>query len=136
MVIEETLRLFPPAWFQPREPMMEDEIGGYRIRKNSMVIVSAFLTHRHPEFWSDPERFDPTRFTEAENAKRHKFAYYPFGGGPRICIGNQFALMEAVLILATIAQRYRLENTEKPVELQPAYVLRPRNGLRMRLFRR
>jgi len=136
MVIEETLRLFPPAWFQPREPMMEDEIAGYRIRKRSLVIVSAFLTHRHPEFWGDPERFDPTRFTEAENAKRHKFAYYPFGGGPRICIGNQFALMEAILILATIAQRYRLDLTEKPIEMQPAYVLRPRNGLQMKLFRR
>jgi len=134
MVIEETLRLFPPAWFQPREPLTEDTIGGYRIPPKTLVMVAPFLTHRHPDYWSDPEGFNPTRFVESEVSKRHKFAYLPFGGGPRICIGNQFAMMEAVLILSTLAQRFRLETvTEQPVEMAASYILRPKNGLKMRL---
>jgi cytochrome P450 len=137
MVIEETLRLYPPVWVLSRETLKHDEIQGYSIPPKSFVIVATYFTHRHPEFWTEPEQFNPERFTESEASKRHKFAYYPFGGGPRICIGNQFALMEATLILATLLQRFRLEpSSTQPVEIDPTFTLRPRNGLPMRLIRR
>ena len=137
MIIEETLRLFPPAWGLPRESVTEDEIQGYPLPKKSLVVVSQYFTHRHPDFWEHPEQFKPERFVEAEIMKRHKFAYYPFGGGPRICIGNQFALMEATLVLSTLAQRFHLEPAgDKPVEVDPTFTLRPKNGLPMRLVRR
>ncbi|MBR8836941.1 MAG: cytochrome P450 [Stigonema ocellatum SAG 48.90 = DSM 106950] len=137
MIIEETLRLFPPAWALPRETMIEDEIQGYQIPKKALVLVPAYFTHRHPEFWENPEEFNPERFTQAETSKRHKFAYYPFGGGPRICIGNQFALMEATLVLSTLAQRFHLEPaSDKPVSIDPTFTLRPKNDLPMRLVRR
>lgn len=137
MIIEETLRLFPPVWALPRETMIEAEIQGYQIPKKALVLVPAYFTHRHPEFWEHPEQFKPERFTEAETSKRHKFAYYPFGGGPRICLGNQFALMEATLVLSTLAQRFHLEPAgNNPVEVDTTFTLRPKNGLPMRLVRR
>ena len=137
MVIEETLRLYPPVWGLSRETTKADEIQGYTIPPRSFVIVGTYFTHRHPEFWTAPEQFNPERFTEAEALKRHKFAYHPFGGGPRICIGNQFALMEATLILATLVQRFHLKPASaQPVEIDPTFTLRPKNGLTMKLVRR
>jgi cytochrome P450 len=108
MVLEEAMRLYPPGWAIPREALQDDEIDGYHIAAGSLILVCPFLTHRHPAFWSDPERFDPERFRPEQAATRPPYAYYPFGGGPRICIGNHFALLEAQLVLATVAQRYRL----------------------------
>jgi cytochrome P450 len=97
-------------------------------------MLSQWLTHRHPDFWEDPERFDPERFTAERSANRPRYAYFPFGGGPRQCIGNIFALTEANLILATIAQKYRLRMVPgHRVELQPLVTLRPRYGLKMTL---
>src|SRR5581483_2289510 len=137
MVIEETLRLYPPAWFQPRQPITEDEIAGYPVSKKDYIIVSSYFTHRHPEFWPEPERFDPMRFTESEIAKRHKFAHFPFGGGPRVCIGAQFAMMEATLILASVLQRFSLEPAaEKPVEPLGGHLLRPKERRHVKLVRR
>ena len=104
---------------------------------NAGIVIPIYAVHRHPAFWEEPERFDPERFDEEKAANRHRFAYFPFGGGPRQCIGNTFALMEARLILAMIAQRFRLRlapNT--PVIPEPLVTLRMRNGLPMTIERR
>ena len=134
MVIEESMRLYPPAWAISRNTIGEDEIGGYRVRPRTNIIICSFVTHRHPAFWEEPERFDPERFSPARSEGRPNFAYLPFGGGPRICIGNGFAMTEAQLVLATVAQRYRLRLAPgHPVELHPLITLRPRHGIRMTL---
>jgi cytochrome P450 len=136
MVIEEALRLYPPAWIFGRKAIADDEIGGYFIPASSMIVLSPYITHRHPAFWDNPEVFDPERFTPECSAGRPHFAYFPFGGGPRMCIGNNFALMEMQLILATIAQRYKLRLVPgHPVEPEALLSLRPRYGLTMTLHR-
>lgn len=133
MVIEETLRLYTPAWLVTRRAQEADEINGFVIPANALVVLSPYLTHRHPAFWDAPEAFRPERFA-SEHAERPRFAYFPFGGGPRLCIGNNFALMESQIILATVAQRYRLElAVPTPVQVVPGVTLRPRNGLPVRL---
>ncbi|HEY2525655.1 MAG TPA: cytochrome P450 [Candidatus Binataceae bacterium] len=134
MVVEESMRLYPPAWAISRNAVGDDEIGGYRIARNTSVIICSFITHRHPAFWEEPERFEPERFSPAQSEGRPNFAYLPFGGGPRICIGNGFAMTEAQLVLATVAQRYRLRLAPgHPVELYPLITLRPRHGMQMTL---
>jgi cytochrome P450 len=135
MVIEESMRLYPPAWAISRNAIGEDEIGGYPVRPRTNIIICSFVTHRHPSFWEEPERFDPERFSSERSQRRPDFAYLPFGGGPRICIGNVFATTEAQLVVATIAQRYRLRLVPgHPVELHPLITLRPRHGIRMTLY--
>jgi cytochrome P450 len=130
MVIEESLRLYPPAWAFSRSNIEEDQLAGYRIKRGSLIYISQYVTHRHPEFWPDPDRFDPERFTPERNAERPKYTYFPFGGGPRACIGSQFALAEAVIILCTIAQRWRLRLVpDHPVRMYPLITLRPRYGI-------
>jgi cytochrome P450 len=109
MVMEEAMRLYPPTWITARTPIEDDEIGGCRIPANSVVLLSPYVTHRHPAFWENPERFDPERFTPERAADRPRYAYFPFGGGPRVYIGKSFALMEAQLIVAIVSQKYRLE---------------------------
>ncbi len=134
MVIEESMRLYPPAWAISRNAIGEDEIGGYPVRPRTNIIICSFVTHRHPSFWEEPGRFDPDRFSHERSQRRPDFAYLPFGGGPRICIGNGFATTEAQLVVATIAQRYRLRLVPGyPVELHPLITLRPRHGIRMTL---
>lgn len=134
MVIDESLRLYPPAWGQPRQAINEDRIGDYRIPAGALVTLSQWVTHRHPDFWENPEAFDPERFTPERSAGRPVFAYFPFGGGARGCIGASFALMEAQLILATLAQRFRLELVPGyPVKPDPTFALRPLGGLLMRV---
>jgi cytochrome P450 len=132
MVFEEAMRLYPPAWGFSRQALAADEIGGYRIGPGELVFMSPYVVHRRPALWPNPEGFDPERFAPAQAAGRHRFAYFPFGGGPRQCIGNQFALMEAVIILAMVAQRYHLDLMPgHPVEPQALITLRPRHGMRM-----
>lgn len=132
MVIQEAMRLYPPAFGITRHAIADDEIGGYHVPANSIIFMSAYYTHRHPEIWEEPERFDPERFTPERAAKRPRFAYFPFGGGPRICIGNTFAMMEAQLVLATIAQHYQLRLLPgHPVEPEVLATTRPRYGLPM-----
>jgi cytochrome P450 len=129
-VIDEVLRLYPPSWFLMRRAVRDDEIGGYAIQRNSFILWSAYLLHRHPEVWDEPEQFRPGRFLPEQIEKRPRYAYIPFGGGPRLCMGNNFALMEMTLVLATIAQRYRLELTSpREIEPEPLIVLPPRNGV-------
>lgn len=137
MVVEESMRLFPPAHTFGRQPIADDEILGRHIPADAEVLILPWLVHRKPSLWEDPERFDPERFAPERAAARPRFAYIPFGAGARICIGAAFAMTEAVLILATIAQRYRLRLVPgHPVEPQGLITLRPRYGLRMTLQRR
>jgi cytochrome P450 len=133
-VLQESMRLYPPAWITGRRAEADDEVCGYRIAKGTQVLVSLWATHRHPKFWDDPEAFDPDRFTPARSEGRAPFAYFPFGGGPRVCIGNTFAMMEAQLILAMVSQRYRLELAPGArVEPERGITLRPGPALPMRL---
>ena len=134
MVIEEAMRLYPPLWGMGRKVLTADEIGGYHIPKNYNIWLSPYVTHRHPDFWEDPEVFDPERFLPERSASRPRYAYFPFGGGPRLCLGSGFAMMEAQLILAMIAQHYRLQLIPgHPVEPEVLLTLRPRYGLPMTL---
>lgn len=131
------MRLYPPAYSISRVAEQDDEIDGHRIPKGSFVNISPWVTHRNPTLWPEPERFDPERFRPERAKQRHRFAYFPFGGGPRVCIGNGFALMEARLILATLAQRYRLRLVPgQDIEPLGRITLRPSNGMRMTLERR
>jgi len=137
MVIEESMRLYPPAWGVSRHALGDDELGGFHLRKGTNVFLCTYITHRHPEFWPDPERFDPRRFESGQVERRPRYAYFPFGGGPRLCIGNQFALLEAQMVLATVAQHYRLRLVpDYPIEPQPLVTLRPRFGVPMTLHQR
>ncbi len=106
-VIDETLRLYPPTWIAARHAAADDEIDGYRVPAGTEVFWSPYLIHRHPDFWTDPETFDPERFLPERSAGRHRTCYIPFGAGSRICIGNVFALTEMVIVLASIVQRFR-----------------------------
>ena len=137
MVIEEAMRLYPPAWGISRVAVASDGIGGYQLPAGWLVFVVPFVMHRHPRYWENPDRFDPERFTADRSAVRPKFVYLPFGAGPRQCIGNQFATIEAHLVLATLAQRYRLETIAgHRVVPWPLVTLRPRHGIRMRVHSR
>ncbi|RKH19369.1 cytochrome P450 [Corallococcus praedator] len=136
-VVEEAMRLYPAAVIFSRTVVEDDVIGGFKIPKGSAVDVSPYVTHRHPDFWEEPNAFRPERFAPEAAARRHRFAWFPFSGGPRQCIGNSFAMMESQLVLATVAQRYRLR--EAPgFSLQPEshLSLRPYGGLPMHLERR
>jgi len=137
MVIEESMRLYPPAHTFGRQPIAADEILGHHIPAGAEVLIMPWLLHRKPSLWENPNRFEPERFSPERAAARPRFAYIPFGAGPRICIGAAFAMAEAMLILATIAQRYRLHRKPgHPVEPQGLITLRPRYGLQMQLERR
>jgi cytochrome P450 len=129
--IEESLRLYPPAWGFSRRALGDDEIGGYRIPKGSLVFLIPFVIHRRSKLWPNPDRFDPDRFAPEQEAQRPRFAYIPFGGGPRGCIGNQFAMVEAQLIVAAIARRYRIELVrDQDIRPEPLITLRPAPGIR------
>jgi cytochrome P450 len=131
-VIDETLRLFPPAFAINRFSLGPDRIGSHDIRPDTLITISPYVTQRSPLWWEDPLRFDPERFAPGTESGRHRFAYFPFGGGPRVCIGNTFALMEARLVLATLAQAYRMRLAPgHPVEAQGLITLRPRHGMKM-----
>jgi cytochrome P450 len=133
-VFEEALRLYPPAWIITRKALVDDVILGCRVPANALIVASPYVTHRQAALWPDPEAFDPDRFNEACVAGRPRFAYYPFGGGPRLCIGDQFAMSEAKLVIATVAQRCRLTPVpDHPIAVEPGVTLRPKYGLRMRI---
>jgi cytochrome P450 len=130
MVIQEAMRLYPPAWLLARAPIADEEIEGFFIPARTRIFVIPWVTHRHPALWSDPEGFDPERFRDPKAIDR--WAYFPFGGGPRLCIGHAFAMMEATLLLATLARRFHLELVSgHPVEPSPLITLRPKNGVRV-----
>lgn len=131
-VVDEVMRLYPPAWTVGRENLEEDEPDGWRIPKGSFVLVPIYIFHHNPKFWPDPERFDPDRFSPEASKNRPKFHYFPFGAGPRMCIGNQFALMEMQLILAMLAQRFTFEvDQSHPIQKQPLITLRSKYGVKL-----
>jgi cytochrome P450 len=132
MVVDESMRLYPPAWGFSRQALADDTLGGFRLPREWLAFVIPYVLHRHPSYWEDPDSFDPGRFSPERSADRPKFVYLPFGAGPRQCIGNQFALIEAQLSVATLAQRYRLQLVPgHRVEAWPLITLRPRYGMPM-----
>jgi cytochrome P450 len=133
-VIKESMRLYPPVYAIGRQLLEDFELGGYTLEKGVTLLFSQWVTHRRPECFADPLRFDPDRWIPDRAQKIHKYAYFPFGGGPRICIGNHFAMMEAVLLLATLIRAYHFELLPgQSLELKPSVTLRVDKDLRMRL---
>jgi cytochrome P450 len=135
-VFAEALRLYPPVWAIGRKSRNTMRLYNYHVMRGSICILSPYVTHRHPRLWPDPERFDPDRFLPEAVASRPRFAYFPFGGGTRTCIGDRFATMEGVLLLASIAQRWRLRlSAGQQVAIEPLITLRAREGIKMRVER-
>lgn len=137
MVFHEVIRLYPPVWIITRKTQQEFTLDGYHIPVGSYLHMSQFVVHRDPRWFPEPDRFLPLRWTPEGTAARPKYSYFPFGAGPRQCIGEGFAEMEAILIIATLAQRWRLRlASTDPVELSPLVTLRPKNSVHMKLERR
>lgn len=133
-VVRETMRLYPAVWILGRSVVQDDEIDGVRLPKGSAVFISPYVMHRHPDFWKHPETFDPQRFMH--QASPQPFTYLPFSAGPRVCIGERFAMMETLLILSEILENYRLiEPANASVTPEPSVLLRPRGGMRLILKR-
>jgi cytochrome P450 len=136
-VLAESMRLYPPVWGMGRRALTAHTLGGYDIPRGSLVVVSPFITQRDARFFPEPEQFRPERWLDEHAAERPRFSYFPFGGGARQCIGEQFAWMEGVLLLATLGQRWRLRLVPgHKVELNPLITLRPKHGMRMTLHSR
>ncbi|MBO0931228.1 cytochrome P450 [Fibrella aquatilis] len=136
-VVQESMRLYPPAWAMSRMALADDHIGPFRIPKGDTVVVSPYLLHHDPTNWPDPDRFDPDRFAPGADAGRPAYAYLPFGGGPRLCIGNQFALMEMQILLALLVQSFDIQLIDgKPIRPQPLITLRPNRHIWLRLTAR
>jgi cytochrome P450 len=136
MVVAESMRMFPPAWAVSRLAIEDAMIGEWLVPRGAVAVASQAVTHRDPRWWPLPDEFEPFRFQAELKASRPKLSYFPFGAGPRICIGEGFAWMEAVLIVATIAQRWKLELVSRDVTPQASITLRPKGGIRMRAARR
>jgi cytochrome P450 len=131
MIAKEAMRLYPPAYAVGREALEDTEIGGFRVPKGSQVFAFQWVTHRDERYFERPDKFEPERWTPERSERLPKYAYFPFGGGPRQCIGNYFAMMEVVLLLATIGQRFRFSLAPNhKVEVLPVLSLRPKNGIR------
>lgn len=134
MIFQESMRLFPPAWAISRKPVADDEIASYPIPAGSTVLICPYVTHRNPEYWDDSDSFKPERFA---HGTPNDYSYFPFGGGPRKCLGNGFAMMEGQLILATLAQHFSIRIlNERDIKLNPQVTLRPRNGMKAAITRR
>ena len=134
MVLDESLRLYPPAWILGRRALGDDVIDGYAIPANTVIAICIYTMHRHPGFWDQPDIFNPERFSPENSKGRYKYAYVPFGGGPRQCIGNNFGLMEAALVIACILQRFELHAIPgMEVHPQALFVLRPNRDVMMSL---
>jgi cytochrome P450 len=137
MVLSESIRLYPPAWAIGRLAMEDVEIGGYPVPKNAMLLFSPWVVHHNPRYYPEPLKFDPGRWTPENVAARPRMAYFPFGAGARICMGEPFAWMEATLLLATIAQKWEMRlEPGFPVEPLAGITLKPKHGMRMQLIRR
>jgi cytochrome P450 len=136
MVIQEAMRLHPPVWILPRRALAADNVGGFDIPAGADVLICPYTLHRHPEFWVRPERFDPERFNTEQAATQNRYAYIPFGAGPRFCIGNNLGMMEAVFVAAMVAREFRLElQPGRKVVGEPMLSLRVRGGLPMIIHR-
>ena len=134
MVVKESLRIYPPTWaLIPRQVVTPVELAGYTLPKNAWAYVFPWVTHRDERFFENPEKFDPERFAPGRVDKIPQYAYIPFGAGPRVCIGNTFATMEMILIIATVLQKFRLKlaSDQREVQPEPLISLRPKGGLRV-----
>lgn len=137
MVVREVLRVYPPAWFFPRMATRKVELAGYRVRRGDSVILSPWVVHRDPRWFTDPDRFAPDRWADGLADRLPKYAYFPFGGGPRLCIGAPFAMLELVLTTAVLAQRFRfVRTTDEVVSPRATFTLRPASDVPMTLYRR
>ena len=137
MVLSESMRLFPPAWALGRMSLKDFEIGGYFVPKRSLVLMSQYVMHRDERFFIDPSRFDPERWKPEARESRPQFSYFPFGGGSRRCIGEGFAWMEGILLLATLARHWKLRLApDQVVAIRPVITLRPKHGMRMTVLSR
>jgi cytochrome P450 len=139
MVLRESMRLYPPVWVIGRRAVAPFRLGEYELPADTNVLISQLIMHKDARYFPEPERFDPDRWNanDPRVASLPRFAYFPFGGGPRVCIGAGFAMMEAVLLLATIAQQFRIQIAPgQKVKMQPTVTLRPRNGIPVTLMRR
>jgi len=138
LLITEAMRLYPAAWAVNREVVDDVQIGDYTFKSGDTLMMSQYVVHRSPKFYEQPEKFIPERFAGDLLKKLPSFAYFPFGGGPRVCIGNNFALMETALLLAAIGKKYqlRLVPGHHPVQPEPLVTLRPKGGLKMVVTRR
>src|SRR6266850_2777787 len=137
MVLAESMRLYPPAWALGRMALNDFEIGGYVVPRKSLVLMSQYVMHRDPRYFAEPLQFDPERWSPELRETRPQFSYFPFGGGPRRCIGEGFAWMEGILLLATLAQHWQMRLAPNhPVELKPVMTLRPKHGMRVIVTRR
>ncbi len=131
-VVLDSMRLFPPAWVIERSALQDDVVGGFRVPKGTLVMLCSYTTHRHPDFWEEPDRFDPDRFLPERSVDRPRCAYFPFGAGQRQCIGEDFAMLEMLLIVPLVVRRFRLAlDPTHRVEAEPGVTLRPRGGIRM-----
>ena len=136
-VLQEAMRLFPPAWITERIPINDDQFEGMILPKNRIIGIYIYGVHHAPEYWPDPEKFDPSRWMGDKKKNQIPFSYLPFGGGPRLCIGNNFAMMEMQLLMIRMIPRFDLQlSDEYPVENEPLITLRPKNGVHIRLSRR
>ena len=129
MVVEEAMRLYPPVWTMSRTAIADDTIGGFHIPAGSTVLLSQWVVHRSRNYWDDPQKFDPERFSDERSGQRAEYAYFPFGGGPRTCIGDRFSVMEQTLALAMTAQRFHVNIRHSGVP-DPVFTLRPKGGMR------
>ena len=136
-VLQESLRLYPPGWLLSRRAIEADELGGFAIAPRTDVLISPYMLHRHPQFWSEPEEFRPERFAARDAEERHRFAYIPFAVGPRHCIGENLAMFEMLVHLRTMTRRFRLTRaSDEPIEFEAQINLRPRSNLMMRVHPR
>lgn len=136
-VFRETLRLYPPAWIIARQAVEEDDIDGFKVPAGALVLNCQYITHRHADFWDEPEAFRPARFSAESSGDRHPFAYFPFGAGARSCLGERFAILEATITLAMLAARFRIERCDKqPIQPVGTGTLYPSRPVLIRLSRR
>jgi cytochrome P450 len=136
-ILEEALRLFPPAPGLARRAIEPDEIEGRPVPAKAIIMPSQWLIHRHPAYWEEPDQFRPERFLPGRPGNRPKFAYFPFGGGPRACIGNSFAVIEGALVLASLTQRFQFRPADElPVETNMTFVLRPKGAVNLTVYKR
>ena len=131
-VIQEALRLYPPFWMIDREAVADDRAGDIEIPRGSTVIVYVYGAHHAPHYWESPETFDPERFIKGSEKLRTPFTFLPFGGGPRVCIGNQYAMLQILMILSDLLRKYDFQLTpDQTIEARPMVILRPKHGIRM-----
>ena len=136
MVLKEAMRLYPSAPFLGRLAVQDDQIGGYHIPAGADVVLAPWITHRHPAFWDQPERFDPQRFTPEQEKARHRYAWFPFGGGPRACIGQHFSMLESVIALAALVRDFQFAARPGEPARTNHITLRPTHGVPSRVTAR